>query len=468
MKKINFFASFIFLFMSLPFFADGFSVGAGGSSGGVDFSGSVQTFWGVGTPFGSGTAWSDSDTAGRFILGETSLSGKLDAYYGNSSALAEGSVSYDAVSNQMLFSLKELWLDYTSSFWGVRIGRQKTAWGKADGIDITNVICPPDFSSISSICENDSKLAVDAIRFSFTGDVFTADAYWIPFFTPASLPLDEGNILRKLIVPESIDFPVNALNQSLTVPLKIGQFEEPEKAIWNGEYGFKLSGYFSALDISLYGFYGWEDKPFFDYDVSFSTPTESVPYPLPEELNVSGGYKRMAMLGLDAAIPIGETVLRMETAFFPERNFQKSAEKIIEEKTSSLGSDIDFSEKHNEITALAGLDWMPDGWTFTAQYYCDYVSGEIDALERFYAFMHGVTLNVSKTLLQETLKLSISGLLGLNDFDSFISPSLNYSVSDQISLETGAFIFLPGPEKNGQYGKYKNLSTAFIKAKFSF
>ncbi len=88
----------------------------------VNFSGNLKTLWGAGAP------WTDRDTAaGKFLLGDTSFTGTLDAYYNKSSALAEGSVSYDAVTNTFGWSLDELWLDYTSSFWGIRIGRQKTA-----------------------------------------------------------------------------------------------------------------------------------------------------------------------------------------------------------------------------------------------------------------------------------------------------------------------------------------------------
>ena len=199
------------------------------AEGNTQFSGDLQTQWGVGAP------WTDSDkSAGKFTLGNTSFTGKIDAWYGNSSALAEGSISYDALTNSIDFSLGELWADYTSSFWGVRIGRQKVAWGKADGIDITNVICPSDMSSFAAMTSENSKLPIDAVRLSFSGNQFTADAYWIPFFTPAALPAEKVAGL-----------PI----------------EKPELAIWNGEYGLKLSGYFPLLDLSLYGFYGWDDMP---------------------------------------------------------------------------------------------------------------------------------------------------------------------------------------------------------------
>lgn len=395
---------------------------------GVEFSGDIQTIWGASAP------WLENENArGKMLLGSTSLTGKLDAYYDNSSAYAEGSVEYDADANKFNFSLNEIWLDYTSSFWGIRLGRQKTAWGKADGVDITNVICPTDMSSFAAMISDDSKLAVDAVRLSLSGNSFTADAYWIPFFTPNSLPLEEGNMLHKYVIPSN-----------LSIPVTIGAMTKPELAVWNGEYGLKLSGYFTLMDVSLYGYYGWDDTPILNYSMTSLN------------IYVTGEYKRMAMIGGDAAIPIGPTVLRLEAAFFPMRHFQKAS--------LSGGNSVE----RNELSALAGIDWMPTGWTITAQYFMDYVFEDVEVLERAKAYEHGATLSISKTLLNETLELSASGLINFNDLDCLISPSVNYSLSDQISLSAGAYIFIPGPERAGKYGKYKDLSTLYIKGKFSF
>lgn len=458
------------------------------AEGGIDFSGNVQTLWGVSTPWTSKVSWNDSDIAGNLSVGDTSISGTLDAYYDKSSAFAEGSLSYDATANSFDWSLDELWLDYTDSFWGVRIGRQKTAWGKADGIDITNVICPTDMSSFSAMISDDNRLAIDSIRFSITGNQFMADAYWIPFFTPSKLPLDAGNQLRKHLVPETVDFSDTDSDEEYSLPVVINSFQNPELKIQNGEYALKLSGYFPFFDLSLYGFYGWEDTPILDYSITFEKG--KLPFPTePSEIVIDGEYKRMGMIGLDAAIPIKEVVVRLEGAFFPDRYFQKSSEKIAEEKVEAYKDCItkkiealmkgestdDFepaavsvSEQKNQVSGLIGLDWMPDGWTITAQYYFDYVFGNIENLDREKAYQHGLTLNVSKAVLDEKLNLGISGVLGLNDFDCFISPTINYSLSDQIKITTAAYIFLPGPERDGEYGKYKDLSCVVIGGKYSF
>lgn len=472
MKKILF-SILTFAALALPLVA---------SDGGVDFSGEVKTLWGIGAP------WTEADTfAGRFLLGDTSFTGSLDAYWGNSSAFAEGTVSYDATRaslglSALDFSLGELYLDYTDSFWGIRIGRQKAAWGKADGVDITNVLCPSDMSSFSAMTGDDSTLAIDAVRLSFNGNSFTADAWWIPFFTPAALPLDEGNTLRKFLVPSSVEFPIAAMNTTFTLPVTVGSLSTPEVAIWNGEYGLKLSGYFSAFDVSLYGFYGWDDIPLLQYTLTDSSGTEldltnSSALTSLAGISVGGEYKHMGMIGADAAVPIGETVLRLETAFFPQRYFQKAADKYFEEKikaatvaalSGTKPEKTEIFEQKNELSALAGIDWMPSGWTITAQYFCDYVFGDIENLEREDAYTHGATLSVSKTFLNETLEVSFAGMMNFNAFDSLLSPSVEYSLSDQIKLGCGAFIFIPGPDEDGEYGAYKDLSSFFVSAKFSF
>ena len=382
----------------------------------VKFSGEAGTFW-------AGAI--RSENRGDFVLGDTYLNGKLEAFYENSSAYAEGRIGFDETENKAYAELKEIYLDYTADFWGFRIGRQKVAWGKADGIDIVNVICPSDYSSVRAMIESEYS-AIDSARLSFNKDNLSLDAYFIPFFTKTALP-------------EAKTSQLSSINM-------------PEISIKSAEYGLKLSGYFSKCDISLYGFYGWCDTPFLDYVPKIENGTQT-------GIEVNADYKRMAMLGADGAIPIGETVLRLEGAFFPKRHFQKSAEKILSGEKNA--------EKHNNLRALAGLDWMPETWTFTAQYFCDCLFGETENLDRDRKFTHGATLSISKSLFSETLKLSASGVLMLNDLDSAIELSGEYSLSDSVFLELGGYIFNEGKEK-GTYGEYKDYTSFYLKARYVF
>lgn len=389
---------------------------------GLDYSGQIETLWGAAAP------WTDQDSAaGRWTLGDISLNGKLDAYYNDSSARADGTVKYDAVSSSYECSLNELWADYTNSVFGARAGRQKAAWGKADGVDITNTVFAKDMSTLSALLKDDNKLPIDALRLSANGNSFAVDAYWIPFFTATKLPA------------------------------KI-EAAKPEVAIWNGEWGLKAAGYFSTLDVSLYAFYGWDKTPIVDYTLLGGIA--------PGGIIASGQYERLAMIGADAAVPIGQTVLRAEAAFFPQRRLQKSAQRILAQKAA--GVDSKSSAAKNQLSGLLGLDWMPGDWTLTAQYYCDAVLESLEGLDRSYSYIHGATLSVSKKFLSETLTVSFKALVEFNDLSMFLYPSASYNVTDQLKFRGGACIFVPGPYKKGSYGAYQDLSSFFVGASFCF
>ena len=122
----------------------------------------------------------------------------------------------------------------------------------------------------------------------------------------------------------------------------------------------------------------------------------------------------------------------------------------------------------NQLKALAGIDWMPSSWTITAQYYADVVFGEIEKIERR-SYEHCATLSLSRSLFNESLELSLNGILSLNDFDSVIKGKAEYKLSDQITLNIEGDFFNKGKDgKTGSYGKFRDLSCLIIGGKYTF
>ncbi|MCR5764256.1 MAG: hypothetical protein K6G00_12825 [Treponema sp.] len=420
-------------------------------------SGGIKCIAGAGMP-------QTHDNAGEFLTGTSTLYGSLKIFGANSSAYIDGSLCYDAlkaqtssgrfdfVSNDNSFHLKikETWMDYDGGLWALRIGRQINAWGKADGLQVTDVLCPKDGTSLIASDYSDSRIGIDAVRFSIKTNTLNCDAYWIPFFTPSVLPLAKENPLKKIMIPQNINtgrfsIPVAEVTKE--------NFELPETTLNHGEGAIRIGAYLPFADFSLYGFYGYDRDPLLSY--SIETDSSGIP----KNLSIHGSYKKMAMIGADAAIPVKAIVLRLEAAFFPEKYFSTKPEEQFSGKDKAI--------QKNQLVALAGFDWMPSGWTITAQYYMNYLFGELDKIERK-SYQHTVSLSISKSVLQENLKLSASGLLGLNDFDSMISCSAAYSLSDQMTITLGGDFFVPGPEEKGNYGKYEDLSCAYLKAEFKF
>ncbi|EID85024.1 hypothetical protein MSI_15110 [Treponema sp. JC4] len=418
----------------------------------IEFTGSLTTQAGIGLP-------NTDDNKGDFLTGQTVFDGTMKSYLGESMAYVNGQVIFDAIGSQstngysafasdngnFALHLKEAYLDWRGEMFALRVGRQIAAWGKADGIQVADVLCPKDDSKMIASTYKDSRLGIDAVRLSLLTDKAQFDAYWIPIFTPSLLPLAKNNPLRKCILPDSYDgVPVNG-------PQKYDDFDLPKKAIYNGEYALRASTYLSALDLSFYAFYGWDDNPFMAYSIDNSGIT------------VGGEYKRMAMLGADAAIPAGDFVFRFEAAYFPQRSIQTDSKK------QATGEILDAGKKAHQVIALAGFDWTPSGgWTITAQYFADLICDYKDDLERK-LYQHQMTLSLEKSFINETLTLSATGALDLNELSSTAEVECAYSFSDAITLSAIVDLFLKGIDgKEGQYGAYESLSCGTLKAKISF
>ena len=254
---------------------------------------------------------------------------------------------------------------------------------------------------------------------------------------------------------------MNVAGKEISIPIRdFGEDDiaRPEAALKDGEYAIRLSAYTSVADISLYGFWGWDDEPI------ISCSLTGVDWRgLPTEIALSGEYRKMGMVGADASLPLGPIVIRAEGAFFPGRYFSTNmAAQLLENKDPDV--------RLNEIRFLAGADLIAGDWTVTGQYQGDAISGpEIDDVDRK-GYLHQATLSISRTFLGGTLELGLAGMLEFNDFSWVVQPSVSYDVTDQLSFSLGANIFRPGPDedKPGSFGLYEDLSCVTLGASFSF
>ncbi len=383
------------------------------------------------------------DNAGKIAAAKETLTLSLDAHGFGCSLFTEGAVHFDArtaaleqpfsVANGIGGALREAWFDWTSpSFsaanlnFSMTAGRQIRAWGKADGITVSDVLCPKDMGILSASNYSEARLGIDALKLALSGELFSAEAYWIPVFRPSVLPLAPGNPVRSVLLPENLP--------------ALPQVKTPEMNLENGSYAARLDFHLPAADFSFYGFYGW------DSDNALLTL-------------MTGKYFRMGMAAFDAAIPLGEFVLRAETAFFPNRAFELHKDKIFTDGRTHLTM--------HQIKALAGIDWFKGDWIINAQYYGDLVFIPDDAMNR-HPYDHGSTLSIGRSFIGETLKIMLSAAADWNDLDSYAGLSATYALTDQIKLTAGADGYFHGFKRNGKYGSLAALSNVRLEAVFSF
>jgi hypothetical protein len=344
--------------------------------------------------------------------------------------------SFNATKNHIIpsrdgFELREAYLQYASESWDLRLGRQLIIWGKADGVEITDLISPKDYTEFLAQDYDDIRMPVDAFKFRYLRDQMTAEFVCVPVFQPAILPGEDSPWALGGEIPDDVEV-------SYEDPLV------PEKKLENSEIGGRLLFYLPGVDLAFSSLYTWSKTP-----VISQTETEELET---KHLSIRPEHHRLTFVGFGFSVPYGSFVFRGESAFSIGRRFEP------EDPDDGLF-------KKNALNSLMGVDWYPGSeWTLSAQFAHNFI---MDYDKRIYDDEHGTlaTLSVSKNLLRNTLTLSTFGYVGMNDWELFNRSSADYSLTDGLHLEAGIDLFL-GDE--GVFGQYKDNTEVWVKAKYSF
>lgn len=339
-------------------------------------------------------------------------------------------VSFNAVQNGIVesengFNLNEAYLNYYSDYIELSAGKQIIIWGAADGVAVTDIVSPKDYSESLARDFDDMRIGVDSIRLRYLGDQFNIEAVMIPVFTPAVVPYagadsDEQN-------PWAYDLEGFVLDDA----------ELPDPSIQNSEYGIRAIMRNSVFDAGLSCLYTWNDMGLLRIN---------------EEGNLYQKYYRMLMVGSEFSMPLGEVILRSEFAMYHDQSY--AVDDI-------MASPV----KKNSANALAGLDYTPgDGWSLSTQLYnvtiVDY-SNNLDSDE--YSTYH--TLSVSKKFFRETLSVSTMVFYGYVHGDFYNRSYAEYALTDDLFLTGGIDVF--GGD-GGSFGAYDDNSQVFGKVKYGF
>ncbi|MCR4675956.1 MAG: hypothetical protein K5634_01855 [Sphaerochaetaceae bacterium] len=289
MKKTALLSVLLFAVLSLSFAAE------------VCFSGETS-FSGVLSVPPAGDPW-------KFTSATVKQTLELDVYGENTDLYVNGGAEYEALGSEVTAFLSEAYADYFTGRFAFRLGRQKASWGTSEIMSAVNVITPSDLSDpVES-----SPLAIDALKLSYDAFPYSFDFYFIPFFTPSTLPQSVLDMYSYYGI----------------------EITKPETKLENSEAAFKGSAYTSAGDFSLYGYWGWEDIP-----------------------NMAGEYERLVMVGASAAVPVGEVTLKGEAGWYPERDEVISASAGVEwiKNDLTLTGELYgvWNREDKEITGQAG------------------------------------------------------------------------------------------------------------------
>lgn len=364
-----------------------------------------------------------------FLASRSRFRGELEKIHGNSYFF----VSLNATHNSILpeqtgIQLREAFLEYTGKNWSVKAGRQIIIWGKADGLRITDVISPMDLTEFLARDYDDIRIPVNGIVLSRFGKNWDLDLVCVPYIETYILP-GPGN-------PWAGD-------DLSTEGVVLDPEEKPAFSFSNMEYGGKVSLYLSGIDFELSALNTWNKAPVYSYY-----------YDSTSRLHIRPEYHRLQFLGFGFSKSVYALIIRGESAFYFNKKFSPDIET----------DQLDLLER-NSINYLVGIDWYPGNeWTLTGQFSDEYIldySNKIANSKHTYIS----TLGITKKVFHSTLALSSFCYIGLNEGDFFNRTSIDYALSDNIHVMCGADWF---EGDNGLFGRYKDNSEIWFKAKYNF
>ncbi len=365
-----------------------------------------------------------------FMSSRTRFRGELQKSFGKSSMFVSFNLNQNSIlKEQNGFELREAYFDYSSEHWSLRAGRQLIIWGAADGMRITDLVSPMDMTEFLARDYDDIRMPVEALKFRYFKDAMKLELVFIPVF-------------KSFILPSN---PKNPWTMSMSAPsgmqLVMQAERKPELRLENSEFGGRLTFNLPGIDFSLAALHTFNKMPVFMTNIQ---PNGT--------MTITPEYHRMTFAGGDFSKPLGQFVIRGEAAF----NINKHL--ITKQMPTQL-------KKHNTINALLGIDWYaPNEWMLGLQVANDAILNYNDNLQQE-ENTSLLTFNISKNILNSTLKLSDFIYTDLNNGGFFNRFSADYSLSDQIHLLIGYDHF---EGDKGMFGIFKNNSEIWIKAKYSF
>lgn len=350
---------------------------------------------------------------------------------------ASAFVSMNAINNNVIESnsgieLREAYMDYAADSWDMRIGRQIIVWGKADGLTITDIISPGDYTEFLARDFDDIRTPVDVAKFRLLFDDVTLELLWLPVFKPAILPPAGTPWAYESDIPEDVNI---VFDESV----------QPEVSLRNSEVAGKISLYLPGVDIALSSFYTWDDYPTLHRTVTNEDGKDTIHF--------HQEYHRLTFAGAEFSIPWKDFVLRGEGAFYNGRYYEPE----------NIRSEILF--KRNSLDWMIGLDWSPgNDWSVSCQFADDLIL-DYDEDIKDEANTMLTTLNVSKKFLRETLTLSNMSYFGINERELFNRTSADYALTDEIHLLCGLDLFVGD---GGTIGQYDSNDEVWAKVKYAF
>ena len=323
----------------------------------------------------------------------------------------------------------------TGSF-DITLGKQLISWGTTDGINPVNNINPTDYTDL--LDTEEERIGVYALRLQWFMNMSDIDLLYVPVASFGVLPATNS---RWFPSPEMMGIPPNLERET---PI-LFRSNAPEKTLKTGEFGIRYRKRFSAADIGLSYYNGYDHLPELTPDMSQFDP--SAP-----QLVLIENYRRQQVIGAECVVllPWG-IALRGESAlFFPEENNLTNNSYL----QTVTGVDKNFALNNSSLTIIA-------------QYIYDH-NLEGNHYEKFdlrHLFTNSPMANIEWTF-NYGLTMSLLGIYNLDSKDYYISPKVSFTMNSGLCIELQSDIM--GGNNESFFGNFSSNNRVRAKMTYKF
>lgn len=390
----------------------------------------------------------------------------------------------------------EAYADIRTSHADFRLGVQKVAWGKLDGVPPTDIVNPRDYHDPIVADAEERKIGIPALlgtyylpdvsRFELSN--LRATLIWIPFAVPARLALREERWFPHSITPprqftvteEQLDAAMLPLGRDLHIPIRLATVSHhPPRAFDDGGVAFRLGGAWREVDWDLYHYTGPETAPDADLLVEVRRLGPEL-LPLTIRSDLRQAHDVIHMTGADGAVVLGGLTLRAEAAHFMDRAYLRRAGDLVDEARHlpigplirqlstrrrvrlSLG---DLFPSLDSVEWGVGGDYLVNGWQPLLQL------NQIIILDSAPNLLIAdpetrVVATLRKRFLSDRLELEARGTYAVERGAWFFFPRASYAVRDDLRVRVG-YLAVGGPRTSilGQFGENDEV---VFQARYSF
>ena len=352
--------------------------------------------------------------------------------------------------------LREAYIDAYGLFTDdldVRFGRQRIAWGTADGVNPTDNINPDDLEDIFNFGEH---LGSDAVSATYYLDDFTFQGVYVPVFTPAALPFGDW---------------ITAFTPDLSLPpgITIGEMDAkiilPENVISETQsFAFKVGTNLLDYDLSFSYYNGRDDLPLLTNAVL--TPIDTLGT---VSANTEMSFPRIQVVGADFAGSLGDVGFWGEGAlFFPQKTFvyvtfPHPEYGMVTQQEVALDDKPYFKY-------IVGADYtFTNGWYINGQFLHGFVHERSSENLNDY-----LLIRFEKRFLNDALKIIPFGIaLSVTDWENIEDnygvaggPEIDYYPFDGLEIALGAYLI--DGKGNNLFSNVKDFDEVFVKVRYDF